>query len=132
LEALDKQWTVLLTTYKRDDTPVGTPVNLAVEGERGYFRSYHKAWKTKRLSNNPHVLVAPCTVRGKPKGAAVSGTARLLTGTEEGHARKMIAGRHPLFQRFLIPFGHKISRYRTMHYEIVFDHPTVQGSSDGR
>ena len=41
--------TILLTTYKRDGTPVATPVSLAFDGERAFFRSYDKAWKTRRL-----------------------------------------------------------------------------------
>ena len=28
----------LLTTYKRDGTPVGTPVSIAFEGDRAFFR----------------------------------------------------------------------------------------------
>jgi hypothetical protein len=32
LEPFVGQWAVLLTTYKRDGTPVGTAVNIAVEG----------------------------------------------------------------------------------------------------
>jgi uncharacterized protein len=119
LEPLDRSWTVLLTTYKRDGTGVDTPVNLAVEGDHAYFRSYDKAWKTKRLGRNPTVTVAPSTVRGKVRGPAVAAHARLLAGDEEAHARRVIAQRHPIFQRFLIPFGHKVSRYTTMHYELV-------------
>jgi hypothetical protein len=124
LESLDRSWTVLLTTYKRDGSAVATPVNLAVEGDHAYFRSYDKAWKTTRIRNNSAVELAPCSVRGKPRGPSVHARARLLDTNEELHAREVIAHRHPLFQRFVIPFGHKISRYRTMHYEVsdfVFD-----------
>ena len=32
LEPFVRQWAVLLTTYKRDSTPVGTAVNNVVEG----------------------------------------------------------------------------------------------------
>ncbi len=38
--------TILLTTYKRDGTAVATPVSVAFDGERAFFRSYDKAWKT--------------------------------------------------------------------------------------
>ena len=31
--------TILLTTYKRDGTPVGTPVSIAFDGDRAFFRS---------------------------------------------------------------------------------------------
>jgi uncharacterized protein len=118
LEPLDRSWTVLLTTFKRDGSPVGTPVSLAVEGDHAYFRSYSKAWKTKRLANNPQVDIAPSTVRGKPTGPEVRATARLLSGDEESHARQVIAKRYPVFQRFVIPAAHRISRYTTMHYEV--------------
>lgn len=118
LESLDRSWTVLLTTYKRDGSPVGTPVNLAVEGDHAYFRSYDKAWKTKRIRNNSAVELAPCSVRGKLRGQSLHARACLLSGDEDLHAREVIARRHPLFQRFVIPFGHKVSRYQTMHYEV--------------
>ena len=47
--------TILLTTYKRDGTPVATPVSLAFDGERAFFgRSGQQidafengSWKTK-------------------------------------------------------------------------------------
>ena len=37
LEPFVRQWAVLFVTYKRDGTPVGTPVNIAVEGERAFL-----------------------------------------------------------------------------------------------
>jgi hypothetical protein len=43
LEPFVKQWAVLLTTYKRDGTPVGTAVNIAVEGDLAYFRTWDTA-----------------------------------------------------------------------------------------
>jgi PPOX class probable F420-dependent enzyme len=127
-EPLDRSWTVVLTTYKRDGTGVATPVNLAVEGDHAYFRSYDKAWKTKRLRHNPQVELAPSTVRGRPTGEVIRARARLLDGDEELHARAVIAKRHPVFQRFIIPFGHKVSRYTTMHYEVsLVDAPAGGG-----
>ena len=67
LERLERSWAVLLTTFKRDGTAVATPVNLAVEGARAYFRSYAKAWKTKRLRRDAKVELAPSSPRGKPR-----------------------------------------------------------------
>jgi hypothetical protein len=55
LEAVRDARTILLTTYKRDGTPVDTPVSIAFDGDRAFFRSYDQAWETKRLRNNPHV-----------------------------------------------------------------------------
>jgi uncharacterized protein len=58
LSAVRSAKTILLTTYRRDGTPVETPVSIAFEGGRAFFRSYDKAWKTKRLHNNPQVEIA--------------------------------------------------------------------------
>src|SRR4051812_46599980 len=81
-----KQRTVLLITFRRDGTPVGTPVSIAVEGERAFFRSYDAAWKSKRLRRNPAVTIAPSTVRGKPTRPAIHAQAQLLDGAEATHA----------------------------------------------
>lgn len=43
LEPLRDTKTILLTTYKRDGTPVGTPVSVAFDDIRAFFRSYDKA-----------------------------------------------------------------------------------------
>ena len=119
LSGLDRSWAVLVTTYRRDGTAVATPVNLAVVGDRAYFRSYSKAWKTKRLALDPRVEVAPSTVRGRATGPAVAGTARLLEGEQEAVARSALARRHPVFQRFVIPAAHRLAGYETLHYEVI-------------
>lgn len=110
--------TILLTTYKRDGTAVDTPVSIAFDGDRAFFRSYHKAWKTKRLQNNPRVQVRPSTLLGKPTGPPVHARAILLHGDQARLAAKALARRHRLLQAVLVPLGHRLMRYRTMHYEL--------------
>jgi uncharacterized protein len=119
LDALRHTKTVLLTTYKRDGTPVATPVSIAFDGDRAVFRSYDKAWKTKRLRRNPNVEVAPSNMRGAPTGPGISAQARLLTGDEARRAAKALARRHRFLQALLVPAAHRLMRYRTMHYELV-------------
>jgi PPOX class probable F420-dependent enzyme len=119
LESLTNQKTVLLTTYKRDGTPVGTAVNLAVEGDVGYFRTWETSWKARRLRNNPEVEIAPSTQSGKPTGPALRGRTRLLDGDEARHAARLIARKHPVLQRITVPVFHRLTRKRTMHYEVT-------------
>ena len=119
LEQLKHTKTILLTTYKRDGTPVGTPVSIAFVGDRAFFRTYDKAWKAKRLRNNPEVEVAPATVSGKETGAAIHARARLLEGDEAGLAARALAGRHHVLQRVVVPLYHRLRRYRTLHYELI-------------
>jgi uncharacterized protein len=118
LESLKDTKTVLLTTYKRDGTPIDTPVSVAFAGERAFFRSWDKAWKTKRIRNNPRVEVAPATFRGKPTGPSIHARATLLSGDQAKIAAKALGRRHRVLQAFLVPAVHRIMRYRTMHYEL--------------
>lgn len=78
--------------------PVTTPVSIAFDGDRAYFRSYDKAWKMKRLARNPYVEAAPSTFRGKRTGVAVRGEARLLTGDQARTAARALARRHRVLQ----------------------------------
>src|SRR5688500_10383631 len=80
LDDLATQWAVLLTTYRRDGTPVATPVNIVVDGARAYFRTYDRSGKAKRLAHDARVEVAACTWRGRRTGPAMRGTARPLSG----------------------------------------------------
>ena len=61
LAPLRQTKTILLTTYRRDETPVATPVSIAFDDDRAFFRTWHKAHETKRLRNNPDVKAAPST-----------------------------------------------------------------------
>jgi uncharacterized protein len=128
LQRFEKQKTVLLTTYKRDGSGVGTPVNLAVEGGRAFFRTYDRSWKAKRLRRNQHVLVAPSTLRGAPTGDAISGVARLLDGDEGRHAASQLRHKHPVLHGLVVPLMHRVRRYKTLHYEFSPEHNDTAAS----
>jgi hypothetical protein len=118
LAPFTRQRTILLTTFKRDGSPVGTPVNIAVEGDHGYVRTYDRAWKAKRMRNNPQVEIAPSTVGGKPTGPAVRAHSRLLEGDEAAHAASLITRKHRLLHGIAVPLAHRLKGYRTLHYEL--------------
>ncbi|MGY6656713.1 PPOX class F420-dependent oxidoreductase [Amycolatopsis sp. TRM77291] len=115
------QKTILLKTFKRDGTPIGTPVNIAVEGDHAYIRTYDAAWKAKRLGNDPRIEIAPSTFRGTPTGEPVRGRARLLEGEEARHAAALLAGKHRLLHGFFVPLVHRLKKYKTLHYEVRLD-----------
>jgi PPOX class probable F420-dependent enzyme len=89
----------LVHTFRRSGEAVPTPVWFGLAGGRLYFRSYANAAKLKRLSANPRVLVAPCTVRGKPKGPFIEARARVLSADEEAAAERAIQSNYGLFRR---------------------------------
>ncbi len=122
LEPFVRQKTALLVTHRRDGTPVGTPLSVAVDGDHAFFRSYERAWKTRRLRNRSDVELMPSTARGKPTGVAIHGRARRLEGAEARQAAHALARKHPLLQGVLVPFMHRVGRAhsgRTVHFELV-------------
>lgn len=121
LERFADEKTVLLTTYRRDGSPVATPVNIVVGDTCAYFRTYDRAWKSRRLANDPRVEVAPSTFRGEPTGPAVSGRTRLLDEAETGPVRRLLRRKYPLLQGVVVPLMHRVKGYRTLHYELTLD-----------
>jgi hypothetical protein len=86
----------LVVTYRRDGTAVPTPVWAAEADGTLYVRSERTAGKVKRLRNDPRMLIAPCTVRGRPLGAPLEARARVLAAEEEPHAEQVLASRYGL------------------------------------
>jgi uncharacterized protein len=110
---------VLLTTYRRDGTPVGTPMNIAVDRDRAFVRTWDTTWKIKRIRNNPEVEVAPSTMRGKTTGPAIHTRARILEGDESAYAGRAIARKHRILHGFLVPLVHRLRRNETVHIELT-------------
>ena len=75
IERLGAATYLSLTTFRKDGTPVATPVWASQEGDRLYVWTEADAGKIKRLRNNGAVLLAPCDSRGGLQGAQVEGTA---------------------------------------------------------
>jgi uncharacterized protein len=119
LEPFVDQNTVLLTTYRRDGTGVGTPVHIAVDGDRAFIRTWDTAWKLRRIRNNPEVEVAPSTVGGRPTGPAIRARASVLDGAESKYAAEMLARKYPILHGVLIPRLHRLRGNRTMHIELT-------------
>lgn len=122
LEPFVRQKTALLVSYRRDGTPVGTPLSVAVDGDHAFVRSYERAWKTRRIRNRPEVELAPSTMRGRPTGPAIRAHARRLEGAEAVEAARALRRKHPLLHGVVVPLAHRVGRSRTgrtVHFELV-------------
>ncbi|MBV9373632.1 MAG: PPOX class F420-dependent oxidoreductase [Alphaproteobacteria bacterium] len=119
LSIFDRQRTVLLTTYRRDGTPVGTPVHIALDGDRAFFRTWDTAWKAKRIRNNADVEIAPSTSSGKPTGSALPARARLLSGEESARAARALARKYPNMHGWIVPLVHRLRGNKTVHFELT-------------
>lgn len=123
-DAFSRRTYTLLTTFRRNGTPVGTPVHVASPpgDETGYFRTWNTTGKAKRLRNDNRVELAPSTFRGKPLGPGVPAQARLLEGAEAEHAAELLAARHPILHGVLIPRYHRLRGWTTLHYQLTPPH----------
>ena len=117
----------LLVTYRRDGTPVPTPVWAAAAGGLLYVRTERAAGKVKRLRRDPRMLVAPCTVRGRPLGAPFEASARVLSAEEEPRGERALARRYG-FGRALFEWSMDRMRVDMGYLEIT---PGAWGVSGG-
>lgn len=107
LDALGTGKYLLLTTLRRDGTPVSTPVWLVPDTDTLLVITQADSGKVRRIRSNPAVTVAPCDARGRPSGPAVDAVAELLDDAETSRARSLIAHRYGLLGRLLMWRGRR-------------------------
>lgn len=100
-ETLAQSTYVSLTTFKRDGTPVATPVWVVGDGDRLYVTTPLETGKVKRLRHTSRVLLAPCDVRGNLKGPQVDGEARLLDADGSDRVLRLIDSKYGLVSKVL-------------------------------
>jgi PPOX class probable F420-dependent enzyme len=109
LESLGRAKNLRLTTFRRDGSPVATPVWVVRDGDHLLVITSGKAGKAKRLRHTSRVLIAPSDARGrvKPGVEDVAGTAELITDEAEvARLETLLKGRYgfmytvaPIFMR---------------------------------
>lgn len=82
---------IVLVTFKRSGEAMPSPINHGVDAGRIYVRTDASTGKVKRIRNNPNVVVVPSSLRGKPTGQPVAGTARILPESDHARAERAIA-----------------------------------------
>lgn len=96
VEELGRARYVSLTTFRKDGTPVATPVWAVADGGELYVWTRSDSWKVKRIRNNGRVAVTACDVRGRVvEGAPVAeGEARLLDEAGLKRVRKLMSRKY--------------------------------------
>ena len=89
-----------LTTFRKDGTPVATPVWVVRRGDELRVWSAAEAGKVKRVRRSGAVQVAPCSARGNPSGAPIDAVARVLPDTEVAGVLDALVEKYGLFGRF--------------------------------
>ncbi len=99
---------MLLTTFRRDGTPVSTPVwVVALDGDAVGFWTSSGSGKAKRLAHTARVTVQPCDGRGRVKrGSAVTeATARVVSGSELETIRERVIAKYGFMTKITKALG---------------------------
>lgn len=95
--ALTDERYIRFTTFRRDGTPVSTPVWLVDLGSNqvGFWTS-SASGKAKRLAHTQRVTLQPSNARGvvKPGTQPIEATARLVSGTELESLRTKVVAKY--------------------------------------
>ncbi len=100
---------LLVTTYRKNGTPVATPVWVVRDGDALGVWTTGDSWKVKRIRNRADVLVGPCDMRGNPTGEQVPGKAEITDAETTDRYRKLIARKYGIIGRLTL-LGSKLRR----------------------
>jgi len=101
-----------LTTYKRDGTPVSTPVWFVEDGGRLFVTTAADSFKAKRLRRNPAAMVSPCSARGVPTADAIPVVVEFLPVGEHDPVDRLMAKKYRADRILVLPVYRLVMRLR--------------------
>ncbi len=101
LEQFSDQKYINLETYKKDNTPVKTPVWFVIDKGLVYVITRENTGKVKRLKNNQNVRIVPCSFKGEIKDEWVNGNAQKITGSEADMAINLRKKKYGFYSRLI-------------------------------
>ena len=90
-----------LETYKKDGTPIRTPVWFVIDNDLIYVITRDSTGKVKRLKNNQDVQIVSCSFKGEPKNEWVKGKTEMITGEEADKAIKLRKKKYGMSARLI-------------------------------
>ena len=103
-----------LESWKRDGTPVQTPVWFAEDHGVLYVYTLAKAGKVKRIRRNPRIRLAPCTMRGTVTGPWVEAEATIGDATTATHGHTLLRHKYGWMKRMGDLFSRLLHRERVV------------------
>jgi hypothetical protein len=95
--ALENEKYILLTTFRRDGTPVATPVWIVpLDSGKFGFTTSSGSGKAKRLAHTSRVIIQASDVRGrtKPGSSAIDATALIVTGSDYAGIKSKVKSKY--------------------------------------
>ncbi|TVZ95191.1 PPOX class F420-dependent oxidoreductase [Streptomyces sp. BK340] len=102
LERLGSGKYLLVTSYRKNGTPVATPVWVVRDGDTLGVRTPADSWKVKRIRARGDILIGPCDLRGNPTGDQVPATADIADAATSARYRSLIARKYGILGRLMI------------------------------
>ncbi|MEV0182183.1 PPOX class F420-dependent oxidoreductase [Streptomyces sp. NPDC050625] len=93
---------LLVTSYRKDGTPVATPVWVVRDGDALGVWTAAGSWKVKRIRRRADVLVGACDVRGNPSGEQLPATAEIGDAAMTDRYRDLIARKYGVIGRLTL------------------------------
>ena len=90
-----------LETYKKDGTPIRTPVWFVINNDLIYVITRDSTGKVRRLKNNQDVRIVPCSFKGEPKNGWVKGKAEKIAGEAADKAIKLRKKKYGMSARLI-------------------------------
>src|SRR4030095_652266 len=103
-----------LESFKRDGTPVQTPVWFAEEQSILYVYTLAHAGKSKRIRRHPRVRLAPCTMRGTVIGPWVEAEAAIVNATTAAHGHALLRHKYGWMKKMGDVFSRLLHRERVV------------------
>ena len=97
---LDQKY-INLETYKKDGTPVRTPVWFVIDNDLIYVITRDTTGKVRRLKNNQDVQIVPCSFKGEPKNGWVKGKVEKIVGEAANKAIKLRKKKYGMSARLI-------------------------------
>jgi uncharacterized protein len=101
-----------LTTYRRDGSPVSTPVWFVEDEGRLFAITAADSYKAKRLRRNPAAMVGPCSASGKLKDEPVPALVAFLPHAEWGRVDRLMAQKYRVDKMLVLPLYRLVMRLR--------------------
>lgn len=101
-----------LTTFRRDGSPVATPVWFVQDGGRILVNTGADSYKARRIRRNPAVTVAPCTARGALRGEPIPARAGFLPESEYARVDELMARKYRFDRVLILPIYRLVMRLR--------------------
>ncbi|SCE85133.1 PPOX class F420-dependent oxidoreductase [Micromonospora mirobrigensis] len=122
LDRLAAEKYVLLTTFRKDGRAVPTPVWAVRDGDALAVWTVSDSGKVKRIRRDGRVTVAPCDVRGNPRGAALPAHASICDRDGTRRVRDLMKQKYRLLGRLSL-LGSRLRRGEagTVGLRVVLD-----------